>query len=125
MHRKLLNYNELRLEAPVAQSDRVADFESEGCRFESCRARSKTGVLCSLSQVVCSAKFAEVRGCAPKNGKFSGKFFPSVPVAIALPLFLFGRDKSGNPATALDSWPLKRCVYRPIVRFMPECLIID
>jgi hypothetical protein len=25
--------------APVAQSDRVADFESEGCRFESCRAR--------------------------------------------------------------------------------------
>ena len=27
-------------EAPVAQLDRVADFESEGCRFESCRARS-------------------------------------------------------------------------------------
>ncbi len=25
--------------APVAQLDRVADFESEGCRFESCRAR--------------------------------------------------------------------------------------
>ena len=37
--RKLLNTNELRSPAPVAQLDRVADFESEGCRFESCRAR--------------------------------------------------------------------------------------
>ncbi len=27
------------IQAPVAQLDRVADFESEGCRFESCRAR--------------------------------------------------------------------------------------
>jgi hypothetical protein len=25
--------------APVAQLDRAVDFESEGCRFESCRAR--------------------------------------------------------------------------------------
>lgn len=25
--------------APVAQLDRVSDYESEGCRFDSCRAR--------------------------------------------------------------------------------------
>ncbi len=33
--------------APVAQLDRVADFESEGCRFESCRARCVTSWLSS------------------------------------------------------------------------------
>ncbi len=36
---KLLNFKNLWIFAPVAQLDRVADFESEGCRFESCRAR--------------------------------------------------------------------------------------
>jgi hypothetical protein len=35
----LLYFKKLRIFAPVAQLDRVADFESEGCRFESCRAR--------------------------------------------------------------------------------------
>ena len=29
--------------APVAQLDRVVDFESKGCRFESCRARFFNG----------------------------------------------------------------------------------
>ena len=31
--------------APVAQLDRVVDFESNGCRFESCRACHKPGHL--------------------------------------------------------------------------------
>ena len=35
---KCLYCKDLDLEAPVAQLDRVTDFESEGCRFESCRA---------------------------------------------------------------------------------------
>ena len=39
MHSNLLYYKRLEFSAPVAQLDRVADFESEGCRFESCRAR--------------------------------------------------------------------------------------
>jgi hypothetical protein len=39
MRGKWLFYKDLRIVAPVAQMDRVADFESEGCRFESCRAR--------------------------------------------------------------------------------------
>ena len=38
---KWLYYKHLRIVAPVAQLDRVADFESEGCRFESCRARCR------------------------------------------------------------------------------------
>jgi hypothetical protein len=41
--KKLLDAKELRIPAPVAQLDRVADFESEGCRFESCRARFGSG----------------------------------------------------------------------------------
>ena len=42
---KLLYYRDLGFLAPVAQLDRVADFESEGCRFESCRARYLTSVV--------------------------------------------------------------------------------
>ena len=38
----VLDYECLEFSAPVAQLDRVADFESEGCRFESCRARCVT-----------------------------------------------------------------------------------
>ena len=38
---KVVIFQELMGFAPVAQLDRVADFESEGCRFESCRARSE------------------------------------------------------------------------------------
>ncbi len=36
---KCLYRRHLRFQAPVAQLDRVPDFESEGCRFEPCRAR--------------------------------------------------------------------------------------
>ncbi len=42
IYTKLLHLQDLGNEAPVAQLDRVADFESEGCRFESCRARCLT-----------------------------------------------------------------------------------
>ena len=34
-----LYYRHLKTVAPVAQLDRATDFESEGCRFVSCRAR--------------------------------------------------------------------------------------
>ena len=35
--------------APVAQLDRVSDYGSEGCRFESCRVYKKyKGILCNL-----------------------------------------------------------------------------
>ena len=44
---KWLYWQTLEPEAPVAQLDRVADFESEGCRFESCRARCITYWLSS------------------------------------------------------------------------------
>ena len=36
---KWLYYRTLQLDAPVAQLDRVADFESEGWGFDSLRAR--------------------------------------------------------------------------------------
>ena len=42
---RLLNLMNLWIVAPVAQLDRVADFESEGWRFESSRARFTTSSL--------------------------------------------------------------------------------
>ena len=38
IHRKM-GYNSIALSVPVAQLDRVSDSDSEGCRFDPCRAR--------------------------------------------------------------------------------------
>ncbi len=40
MKAEMVNLQALRFDAPVAQLDRVADFESEGWGFDSLRARS-------------------------------------------------------------------------------------
>ena len=48
-------------DAPVAQLDRASDYGSEGCKFESCRARQKTtppffgGFFCPLFSQLLSA----------------------------------------------------------------------
>ena len=41
------NYIIIKRSAPVAQLDRVSDYESGGCEFDSCQARQKSG--CSVA----------------------------------------------------------------------------
>lgn len=38
------NHTLIYIKAPLAQLDRVSDYESEGCEFDSCKARHKRDV---------------------------------------------------------------------------------
>jgi hypothetical protein len=74
---EIVTLQALRTSAPVAQSDRVADFESEGCRFESCRARSKLQFHCryrSLSVSYSWPKYvAGRRSCQYMSSHLGGR----------------------------------------------------
>ena len=68
---EIVTLQALRNSAPVAQLDRVADFESEGWRFESSRARYKLcfgAFICKLVCKRCSIK--TVRLCLPETCYF-------------------------------------------------------
>jgi hypothetical protein len=47
-----------------------------------------------LTQFCRSSEFVKIPWCTPKDGKFSGKFVPFVPVAIALYFSLLGWSSS-------------------------------
>ena len=63
--------------APVAQLDRVTDFESVGCRFEPCRARSKTGIPFFLPLCVYSPQFAKIGAALIAGPKRTAKPSPN------------------------------------------------
>ena len=53
-------------EAPVAQVDRVSDYGSEGCRFESCRAHKQRKRFCS-NRIALLQRITVTSVCASKR----------------------------------------------------------
>ena len=82
-------------EAPVAQLDRVADFESAGCRFESCRAYQ---LLCHARGTALRARVAwctSTGGAASSTRQSTGLLIRRLKVRFLRgpPFFIFSLSR--------------------------------